>query len=66
MVLISTLESIYCTVTRVPISPGDRFGDFDRMVSMKEPLLIVHGKIEKAIPTAYGNSLVGLLPSVGN
>ena len=48
----------------MPIFPGDRFVNFDRIVSIKEPLLIVHGTVEKAIPPARGKSLFGLSPSV--
>lgn len=64
MVLISPFESTYRTVMRVPIFPGDRFMNFDRIVGMKEPLLIVHGTVDKAIPHGYSESLFELSPSV--
>lgn len=64
MVLISPSESTYRTVTGVPIFVGDRFVNFDRIVSIKEPLLIVHGTIEKAMSPAHVKSLFGLSPSV--
>ena len=65
MVLISPFESTYRTVTGVPISPGDRLMNFDRIVGMKEPFLIVHGSVNKAIPRGYSESLFELLPFVG-
>ena len=52
LVLIPPFESTYRTVTRVPIFLGDRFINLDRIVGMKEPLLIVHGTVDEAIP--YG------------
>ena len=64
MVLISPFGPPYRTVTRMPIFPGDRFVNFDRIVHIKEPLLIVHGIVEKAIPPAHGKNLLGLSPSV--
>lgn len=64
MALISPFELTYRTVTRVPIYQGDRFVNFDRIVGIKEPLLIVHGTVEKAIPPAHGKSLFGLSFSV--
>gem|GEM_PF-3766893 len=48
----------------MPIFPGDRLVNFDRIVSSKELLLIVHWTVEKAIPPAHGKSLFGLSPSV--
>ena len=60
MVLSSPFESTYRTVMRVPIFPGDRFMNFDRIVGMKEPLLIVHGTVDKAIPHGYSESLFEL------
>ena len=64
MVLIPPFESTYRTVTRVPIFLGDRFVNFDRIVGMKEPLLIVHGTVDKAIPYGHGESLFELSPSL--
>ncbi len=39
--------------------------NFDRIGGMKEPLLIVHGTVDKAIPHGYSESLFELSPSVG-
>ena len=58
MVLIPPFDSTYHTVRRVSIFLGDRLMNFDRIVGMKEPLSIVHGMVDEAIPYGYSEELV--------
>ena len=58
MVLIPPFESTYHTVRRVSIFLGDRLMNFDRIVGMKEPLLIMHGTVDEAILDGYSEELV--------
>ena len=64
MVLTKPFESTYRTVMRVPIFLGDRFMNFDRIVGMREPLLIVYGTVDEATPPAHGKSMLEHSPSV--
>jgi fermentation-respiration switch protein FrsA (DUF1100 family) len=63
VVLISPFISTYRTVTGIPLFPGDRFVNIDRIEKMKEPLLVVHGTADGMIPYSHGERMFALSPS---
>lgn len=62
LVLISPFLSIYRVVMPVPLLPGDRFPNLNRMPDLRLPLLLFHGDRDKVIPHSHGEKLHALHP----
>ena len=63
VVLITPFISAYRTVTGIPLFPGDRFVNIDRIEKMKERLLVIHGTADGVVPFSHGERLFKLSPS---
>lgn len=57
LVLISPILSAFRTVTRIPLFPGDKFPNLRRMKHIDEPLLVIHGTRDEAVPFSHGRRL---------
>lgn len=60
VVLIAPFLSAFRTVTRIPIFPGDKFKNVKRIGKIEEPLLVIHGSDDEAVPFAQGRRLFEL------
>lgn len=57
LVLISPFLSVYRTVTKVPLFPGDKFPNIHRIKKIDEALLVIHGTNDRTIPFSHGERL---------
>lgn len=62
LMLVTPFISAFRTVTRVPVFPGDRFNNIDRIASITTPLLVVHGDQDQVIGQWHGKKLHDLHP----
>lgn len=62
LMLVTPFVSAFRAVTRVPIFPGDRFNNINRIESIKTPLLVVHGDQDQVIGQWHGERLHELHP----
>ncbi len=57
LVLISPFRSAYRTVTRIPLIPGDKFKVIKRIAHIDEPLLVIHGEVDRTIAISDGRAV---------
>ncbi len=57
LILESTFVSVFRVVTRVPLFPGDRFKNLDKMERVTCPVLVMHGRADTLIPFHHGEAL---------
>lgn len=57
LILISPVLSAFRTLTRIPILPGDIFNNLKRIRHIDEPLLVIHGTRDEAVPFSHGQRL---------
>jgi pimeloyl-ACP methyl ester carboxylesterase len=57
LVLISPFRSAYRTVTRIPVIPWDKFVNIRRMAGIDEPLLVIHGEVDRTIAISDGRAV---------
>jgi len=57
VVLIAPFLSAFRSVTHIPLFPGDKFKNITRIGNIEEPLLVIHGSRDEAIPFAQGQRL---------
>lgn len=60
LVLVSPFVSAFRTVTRLPLFPGDKFKNIDRISSVNVPLLVIHGDRDRVVPQWHGKKLYQL------
>lgn len=54
LVLISPFLSAFRSLTHIPLIPGDKFKNLQRIKRIKAPLLVIHGTIDEVIPYRQG------------
>ena len=57
LMLVAPFVSAFRAVTRVPLFPGDRYNNIDRIPSIKTPLLVIHGEQDQVIGQWNGKKL---------
>lgn len=57
LMLLSAFTSAYRTVTQVPLFPGDRFLNVDRIAEIEMPILIMHGTEDPVVPFSHAQQL---------
>jgi pimeloyl-ACP methyl ester carboxylesterase len=62
LMLVAPFVSAFRAVTRVPLFPGDRLNNINRIESIKTPLLLVHGEQDQVIGQWHGQKLHELHP----
>ncbi|MBK1829852.1 alpha/beta hydrolase [Verrucomicrobiaceae bacterium R5-34] len=62
LMLVSPFVSAFRAVTRVPLFPGDRFKNIQRIEHIRTPLLVVHGDRDQVIKPWHGKKLHELHP----
>jgi len=58
LILESTFMSVFRVVTRVPLFPGDRFENLEKMARVTCPVLVMHGRLDALIPLHHGEALL--------
>lgn len=57
LILESSFTTAFRVVTRVPLTPFDKFRNVDRIGQVRCPVLIIHGRQDEVIPFAHGEQL---------
>ncbi len=57
LVLDGAFTSAFRVMTQIPLLPGDRFKNIDRMPRVRCPVLVIHGTHDRTIPIAHGRAL---------
>lgn len=57
LVLLSPFTSAFRSITQVPVFPGDRFVNIDRIANVTMPILIMHGTEDRVIPFSHSAKL---------
>jgi hypothetical protein len=58
LILESTFMSVFRVITRVPLFPGDRFKNLEKMERVGCPVLVMHGKSDSLISFRHGEALL--------
>jgi len=62
LVLDGAFTSAFRVVTRVPILPGDRFPNIERLPRVRCPILVIHGTRDETVPFSHGRRLLAAAP----
>lgn len=62
LILESTFVSLFRVVTRIPLSPLDRFPNLARLRRLELPVLVVHGTADIVVPFWHGRRLFAAAP----
>lgn len=62
VILEGAFVSAYRVVTRLPLFPGDRFPNLKRIQSLRVPLLVIHGALDRTVPFWHGLRLYRTAP----
>lgn len=57
LILESTFTSAFRTVTRIPLLPGDKFRNIDKIGRVICPVLVIHGRRDGVVPFSHGQQL---------
>jgi abhydrolase domain-containing protein 17 len=57
VILESTFVSAFRVVTRIPLLPCDRFRNLAKLASVREPVLVIHGKKDGVVAFWHGQKL---------
>jgi fermentation-respiration switch protein FrsA (DUF1100 family) len=57
LVVESGFVSAFRVLTRVPLLPGDRFRNIDKIGRVRCPVLVMHGRADDIIPLSHGTAL---------
>lgn len=57
LVLQGTFLSTYRVLTVIPIFPGDKFVNIDKVPRLKLPVLVIHGTADNTVPFRHGEKL---------
>ncbi|WP_218920284.1 alpha/beta hydrolase [Chondromyces crocatus] len=62
LVLESAFTSVYRVATRIPLFPGDRHVNIDKIGDARCPVLILHGRRDGIVPFHHGEALFARAP----
>lgn len=54
--------SAFRSITEIPVFPGDRFRNLERIAAIKSPSLVIHGRLDEVIPFRQGKRIHMELP----
>jgi abhydrolase domain-containing protein 17 len=57
LVVQGAFVSVYRVLSRVPLFPGDKFCNLDKMPRLKVPVLVIHGTDDRTVPFWHGAAL---------
>ena len=57
LVLQSTFTTAFRVVTQIPLLPFDKFHSIDKIVRVRCPVLVIHGRADQVIPFHHGVEL---------
>lgn len=57
VVLQGAFVSAYRVMTRVPVFPGDKFTNLEKMPELKVPVMVIHGTADETVPFWHGEKL---------
>lgn len=63
LVLIAPFTSAFAVLCPVPLFPGDRFQNLQRIKTLRMPLLVLHGENDEVIASSHGRKLVEASPA---
>jgi fermentation-respiration switch protein FrsA (DUF1100 family) len=49
-------------LTRIPLLPGDRFRNIDKIGRVRCPVLVMHGSADEIVPLSHGQALWAAAP----
>jgi abhydrolase domain-containing protein 17 len=62
LILESTFTSVFRVVVPFPLLPFDKFSNFDKLRSVRCPVLVMHGQSDSVIPFSHGQALYAAAP----
>ncbi len=57
LVLQGAFVSAYRVLTRIPLFPGDKFVNLDKVPQLKVPVFFIHGTDDRTVPFWHGEAL---------
>lgn len=62
LILESSFTTAFRVVTRLPLLPGDRFRNIDKIGDVECPVLVIHGRNDRIVPFSNGPALYRAAP----
>ena len=62
LVLESGIITAFRVLTRIPLLPGDRFRNIDKIGRVRCPVLVMHGRDDDIVPLSHGRALWAAAP----
>jgi fermentation-respiration switch protein FrsA (DUF1100 family) len=62
LVVESGMTTAFRVLTRIPLLPGDRFRNIDKIGRVRCPVLVMHGRVDDIVPLSHGQALWAAAP----
>lgn len=63
VVLQGAFVSAYRVMTRIPVFPGDKFVNLEKMPELRVPVMVIHGTADGTVPFWHGRALYAAVKS---